>query len=81
VPAYQIDIPNVITTLSGGLTMCMPSVWIVHDKEEEQIFEEIAFLRMEGSNILLSTMFGEEQSIEATIDSIDFVNSKVFLKT
>jgi len=61
--------------------MCMPSVWIVDDKEEEQIFEEIAFLRMEGKNILLSTMFGEEQSIEATIDSIDFVNSRVFLKT
>ena len=60
--------------------MCMASVWIKDSEGEKQIFEEIAFLSKNGKNILLSTMLGEETSIEATIDKIDFINSRVLLR-
>jgi predicted RNA-binding protein len=60
--------------------MCMVSVWIKKDGEEESLLEEVAFIRFKGGKLILSTLFGEEKSVEAKIEEIDFVNSKVLLK-
>ena len=60
--------------------MCMPTVWIKSNSGEEQIFAEAATLKIDDNNIVLSTIFGEEKKINAVIEKIDFVNSKVFLK-
>lgn len=60
--------------------MCMVSVWIKKDTGEENLLKEVASIRSKGGKLILSTLFGEEKSVEAKIEEIDFVNSKVLLK-
>jgi len=42
--------------------------------------EEVAFIRSKGRKLILSTLLGEEKAVEAKIEEIDFMNSKVLLK-
>jgi len=42
--------------------------------------EEVAFIRFKEGDLILSTLFGEEKSVKAKIEEIDFMNSKVLLK-
>jgi len=58
----------------------MASVWIKKDTEEKNLLEEVAFIRFKRGNLILSTLFGEEKSVKAKIEEIDFMNSKVLLK-
>lgn len=60
--------------------MCMVSVWIKKDSGEKNLLEEVAVIRVNGKNLVLSTLFGEEESVKAKIKEIDFVNSKVLLE-
>ncbi len=60
--------------------MCMVSVWIKKDGEEKNLLEEVAFIRSKGGKLILSTLFGEEKSVKAKIEEIDFVNSRVLLR-
>lgn len=60
--------------------MCMASVWIKKDSGEKNLLEEVAVIRVSGKNLVLSTLFGEEESVKAKIKEIDFVNSKVLLE-
>ena len=60
--------------------MCMASVWIKKDSGEKNLLEEVAVIRVSGENLVLSTLFGEEESVKAKIKEIDFVNSKVLLE-
>ncbi len=60
--------------------MCMANVWIEKNEGEESVLEEVAFIRPRGEKLILSTLFGEEKSVEAKIKEIDFMNSKVLLK-
>jgi len=60
--------------------MCMVSVWIKKDRGEENLLEEVAFIRSKGRKLILSTLLGEEKAVEAKIEEIDFMNSKVLLK-
>ena len=60
--------------------MCMASVWIKKDTGEENLLEEVAIIKSRGNELILSTLLGEQKSIQAKIDEIDFMNSKVLLK-
>lgn len=60
--------------------MCMASVWIRKDTGEENLLEDVAVIKSRGEKLILSTLLGEEKSVEAKIEEIDFMNSKVLLK-
>jgi len=60
--------------------MCMASVWIKKDSGEKNLLEEVSVIRVSGKNLVLSTLFGEKESVKAKIKEIDFVNSKVLLE-
>ena len=60
--------------------MCMASVWIRKEKGEENLLEDVAVIKSRGEKLILSTLLGEEKSVEAKIEEIDFMNSKVLLK-
>ena len=59
--------------------MCMASVWIRKDTGEENLLKEVAVIKSRGEKLILSTLLGEERSVEAKIEEIDFMNSKVLL--
>jgi len=48
---------------------------------EEQIFAETAILRVEEDTVVLSTLFGEQKVVRAVIEKIDFMNSRVILRS
>jgi len=60
--------------------MCMASVWIRKDTGEENVLADVAVIKSRGEKLILSTLLGEEKSVEAKIEEIDFMNSKVLLK-
>jgi len=59
--------------------MCMASVWIKKGTREENLLEEVAVIKLKGEKLILSTLLGEEKLVEAKIEEIDFMNSKVLL--
>jgi predicted RNA-binding protein len=60
--------------------MCLSKVYIGRDDEGELLMEEVASLRIEGTKLLLKTLFGEEKKIEANIKQIDFMTHSIFLE-
>ena len=61
--------------------MCLAKVYIGNDDERELLMEEIASLKMEGGKLLMTSLFGEEREIEASIKEIDFMGSRIVLES
>ena len=60
--------------------MCLAKVYIGNDNERELLMEEIATLKTEGGKLLMTSLFGEEREIEASIKEIDFMGSRIVLE-
>jgi predicted RNA-binding protein len=60
--------------------VCLAKVYLAGNGENELIAEEIASLKTDGHNILVTTLFGEQQELTADIKEIDFRGSHVFLE-
>jgi predicted RNA-binding protein len=60
--------------------MCLAKVYISNDDEKELLMEEIASLKMENGKLLMTSLFGEEREIEASIKEIDFMGSCIVLE-
>jgi len=57
----------------------MAKVYLEGEDEEELVLEEVATLRVDGDRLLLETIFGEQKSLAARIERIDFLNSRIVL--
>ena len=60
--------------------MCVARAYLRQEQKEELLMEEIALIRVEGENLFLKSIFGEEKSVKANIKEVDFVASKVLLE-
>lgn len=58
--------------------MCLAKAYIGSDKE--LLIEEIASVKTEDGKLLLTTLFGEQSEIEASIKEIDFRASIILLE-
>jgi predicted RNA-binding protein len=59
--------------------MCLAKAYIGHNNERELLMEEIASLQVRDGKLLVTTLFGEQREIEASIKEIDFMASSVVL--
>jgi predicted RNA-binding protein len=59
--------------------MCLAKAY-VGSKEKELLIEEIASLKTQDGKLLVTTLFGEQREIEASIKEIDFVGSSIILE-
>jgi len=59
--------------------MCLAKAYVGGDKEKELLMEEIASLKAEDGKLLVTTLFGEQREIEASIKEIDFMGSSIIL--
>jgi predicted RNA-binding protein len=59
--------------------MCLAKAYI--GSSEELLMEEIASLQVKGDKLLMTTLFGEQREIEASIKEIDFKTSSVVLES
>ena len=60
--------------------MCLARAYIGNDDETELLMKEIASLKMEDGKLLMTSLFGEEREIEASIKEIDFMGSRIVLE-
>ena len=61
--------------------MCLAKAYVSGNGENELLMEEIASVKAEGGKVLVTSLFGEEKEIEASIREIDFRTSRITLVT
>lgn len=59
--------------------MCLGKAYLEADNKRELILDSIALLEIDGTKLKLSTIFGDQKEIEATIKEIDFEGSRIIL--
>ena len=60
--------------------MCLARAYVGSNNEKELLMEEIASLKAQNDKLLVTTLFGEQREIEASIKEIDFVGSSIILE-
>lgn len=60
--------------------MCLAKAYLGSNGESELLIEEIALLKAQDGKLLLTTLFGEQREIEASIKEIDFRASHILLE-
>ncbi len=60
--------------------MCLSKARFKGDATEEPIMEDIARVRVEGDSVVLSSLFGEEKTVKASLEEIDFTRSSIVLQ-
>ena len=60
--------------------MCLAKAYIGSNGERKLLMEEVASLKTKEGKLLVTTLFGEQREIEATIKEIDFMDSSIILE-
>jgi predicted RNA-binding protein len=60
--------------------MCQSNAYLEHDGQQQLIIEDVGLMRPEGDKILLISIFGEEELIDAKIKMIDLLHHKIVLE-
>ncbi|MFC1941607.1 CooT family nickel-binding protein [Chloroflexota bacterium] len=58
----------------------MAKAYVGGKDEQKLLLEEIASLKVEDGKLLVTTLFGEQKEIEASISEIDFMTSSIVMK-
>jgi predicted RNA-binding protein len=64
----------------GGEEMCESTAFLLKDGKEEKLLEDVVLLKPEGNKIILKSILGETQEIEAVVDHIDLMEHKIVLR-
>jgi predicted RNA-binding protein len=60
--------------------MCLAKVYLGGSVTDKPLMEEIISIKSEGGRLLVTTLFGEQREIDASIKEIDFRGSNVILE-
>ena len=60
--------------------MCLAKAYLGGGSENELLAEDITALKTDGGKLLITTLFGEQKEIEASITEIDFKASRILLE-
>jgi predicted RNA-binding protein len=60
--------------------MCLAKAYFGSGGESKPLMEDITSIKSQGGKLLVTSLFGEQQEIEATIKEIDFKNSNIILE-
>lgn len=60
--------------------MCLAKAYLSNDEESEFILEDIARLTVEGNNLNLRTLFGEQKEIRGIVKEVDFQNARIIIE-
>lgn len=60
--------------------MCLSKAYVEINGERELLMEELASVEIKEGKLLLTTIFGEQKEIEASIKQIDFLNHSIILE-
>jgi predicted RNA-binding protein len=60
--------------------MCLSKAYLEKGSKKELIMSDIASVKVEGSKLVLKSLFGEKKEVAATIREIDFTASLLKLE-
>jgi len=60
--------------------MCLGKAYLEGNGERELVLESVALLEVKGKKLRLSSLFGEEKEIEASLREVDFQTSRIILE-
>jgi predicted RNA-binding protein len=60
--------------------MCQSNAYLERDGQQQLIIEDVGLVRPEGDKILLISIFGEEELVDANIKMIDLLHHKIVLE-
>jgi predicted RNA-binding protein len=60
--------------------MCLATVYVEKDGQREEVMRDVAWIRCQGGHLQLVTLMRETQLLDATIKSIDLMNSSIILE-
>lgn len=60
--------------------MCEANVFLVSQGAEKEIMKDVLGLEVQGNQLLLTSLIGDEKKVNARIKNIDFGNHKVILE-
>lgn len=60
--------------------MCLAKAYLSKGEETELILEDVARLMIEGNNLNLRTLFGEQKEIEGLVKEVDFQNARIVIE-
>lgn len=60
--------------------MCQSTAYLERDGQKELILEDIGLVKPEGDKVLLISIFGEEELVDAEIKEIDLLHHKIVLE-
>ena len=60
--------------------MCQSNAYLERDGQQQLIIEDVGLIRPEGDKILLISIFGEEELVDANIKMIDLIHHKIVLE-
>ncbi|MBW1988605.1 MAG: CooT family nickel-binding protein [Deltaproteobacteria bacterium] len=61
--------------------MCEANAYLVGDQGEELVMEAVDTVTPDDGGILLTSIFGDQKFLKATIHSLSLVDHKVYLKS
>jgi len=59
--------------------MCLGKAYLEANGKRELVLESVALLEISDTKLKLSTIFGDQKELEATVKEIDFENSRIIL--
>jgi len=60
--------------------MCQSNAYLEYDGQQQLIIEDVGLMRPEGDKILLISIFGEEELVDAKIKMIDLLHHRIVLE-
>jgi len=60
--------------------MCESHAYVVRGDKEEKILDDVTFLKPEGDQIVLRSLFGDELKVKGKIEEIQFMDHKILLR-
>ncbi len=60
--------------------MCLSKAYVEINGERELLMEEVTLMEIKDNKLLLTTLFGEQREIRASIKQIDFLTHNIILE-
>ena len=59
--------------------MCLGKAYLEANGKQELVLDSVSLIEISDTKLKLSTIFGDQKELEATVKEIDFENSRIIL--
>lgn len=59
--------------------MCEAVVFVVRDGERQRVMDDVVSVKPEGSQVLLTNIFGEQKIVTAKVEKVDLMGHEIIL--